>query len=518
IGASVDTDGDAPAAATDRSFVYEDNQIVLDFAGSEAEDLAHRYLWGRQVDQFFTDERVTSLGQSGEILWGLTDNLGTVRDLATYDAATDTTTIANHRVYDAFGNLTSETNSAIDTLFEFTGRPFDDATGLQNNLNRWLDSTVGRWLSEDPIGFAADDANLNRYVSNMPLTGTDPDGLIFFFTFDPKAQINISRGAANTIIRHAVESFDFAADLVAKSLLDLASWAAKDPVLKEEFRKIGLRQFGKDIIDSLSDPGKLIALMEAAFQKRVADYHKLIDAGCNDEAQELIGQTAVEFAEFAGALNALRKLAKNTAKRVTSIAKGKPKPNVPDKTPKTTDKTRAPDASTTNPQPGEQIGQGAIKAVFEVEGAPDKVMLVSKFDDPAEFARVVKQESAVLQDLASKGLPVAEFEQITVNGRLALLQKRFVANSKDIVRGKVDPGLLNQNTLDDLGKIRTTLQQQGIAVEDLQFLIDADGRVVIADPGEILSRLRQNGTLTNTAQLNEIHISQLEDLASKNIR
>jgi len=69
------------------------------------------------------------------------DHLGTVRDLASYSSRV--TSIANHRVFDAFGNLTSETNSAVDHLFAFTGRPWDEDTGLQNNLNRWYDPKVG---------------------------------------------------------------------------------------------------------------------------------------------------------------------------------------------------------------------------------------------------------------------------------------------------------------------------------------------------------------------------------------
>jgi RHS repeat-associated protein len=65
----------------------------------------------------------------------------------------------------------------IDLAFAFTGRLLDQATGLQNNLNRWYDASVGRWLSEDPIGFNAGDANLYRYVGNGPTNGADPSGL-----------------------------------------------------------------------------------------------------------------------------------------------------------------------------------------------------------------------------------------------------------------------------------------------------------------------------------------------------
>ena len=39
------------------------------------------------------------------------------------------------------------------------------------------DPSVGRFLSEDPIGFAGGDANLYRYVGNSPTNFTDPSGL-----------------------------------------------------------------------------------------------------------------------------------------------------------------------------------------------------------------------------------------------------------------------------------------------------------------------------------------------------
>jgi len=83
----------------------------------------------------------------------------------------------NHLIYDAFGNVTSESNPTVDSLFLFTARPFDADTGLQNNLNRWYDASVGRWLSEDPIGFNGGDGNLYRYVGNCPTVSRDAVGL-----------------------------------------------------------------------------------------------------------------------------------------------------------------------------------------------------------------------------------------------------------------------------------------------------------------------------------------------------
>ena len=65
----------------------------------------------------------------------------------------------------------------LDEAFAYTGRLFDKNTGLQNNLNRWYDPKIGRWLSQDPKGFAAGDANLYRYVGNSPTNFKDHTGL-----------------------------------------------------------------------------------------------------------------------------------------------------------------------------------------------------------------------------------------------------------------------------------------------------------------------------------------------------
>jgi hypothetical protein len=42
---------------------------------------------------------------------------------------------------------------------------------------RWYDANLGRFISEDPIGFAGGDVNLFGYVWNNPQGYTDPSGL-----------------------------------------------------------------------------------------------------------------------------------------------------------------------------------------------------------------------------------------------------------------------------------------------------------------------------------------------------
>ena len=121
----------------------------------------------------------------GNTLWALTDHLGSVRDLVDNNGV-----IREHNVYDSFGRLVREVDynaagqviastdpAAVDTLFGYTGRLFDPHTSLQYNRARWYDAATGRWLNQDPIGFAAGDMNLYRYVGNGPTSATDPSGL-----------------------------------------------------------------------------------------------------------------------------------------------------------------------------------------------------------------------------------------------------------------------------------------------------------------------------------------------------
>jgi RHS repeat-associated protein len=103
--------------------------------------------------------------------------LGTVRDLVQYNTTTSTTTLVNHIQYDTFGQLTSQTNTSQTPWFGYTGREWDTATGLTYYRARWYDPRAGRFISEDPLSFAAGDVNLNRYVGNGATLWVDPSGM-----------------------------------------------------------------------------------------------------------------------------------------------------------------------------------------------------------------------------------------------------------------------------------------------------------------------------------------------------
>ena len=124
-------------------------------------DLSHRYLWA--VDQLLADEQAPAGGWgwdysgnhltgSGTTNWPLTDNQGSIRDIAEYDAQTGVTSIVDHLAYNSFGKLTSQTNAAVDSAFGYAGGMTDWASGLQLNGKRWYDPGAGTWLSKTPRG------------------------------------------------------------------------------------------------------------------------------------------------------------------------------------------------------------------------------------------------------------------------------------------------------------------------------------------------------------------------------
>ncbi len=80
--------------------------------------------------------------------------------------------------YDAFGALRigADKFNGLRNVGQF-GVYSEDDTGLINMWNRWYDPNTGRFVSEDPIRWESDNANMFGYVQNNPVNFTDPRGL-----------------------------------------------------------------------------------------------------------------------------------------------------------------------------------------------------------------------------------------------------------------------------------------------------------------------------------------------------
>ncbi|MFM8583914.1 MAG: RHS repeat-associated core domain-containing protein, partial [Planctomycetaceae bacterium] len=174
ISRSVDADSNGTFETVQR-FAYDGSDLVLTFSGS-TNRLTNRYLHGPGIDEILADEQISATG-AATVIWSLADRLGTIRDLVQHSTTTGTTTLVNHIQYDTFGQLLSQTNPTQTPWFGYTGREWDAAAGLSYYRARWYDPRAGRFISEDPLSFAAGDINLNRYVGNGATLWVDPSGM-----------------------------------------------------------------------------------------------------------------------------------------------------------------------------------------------------------------------------------------------------------------------------------------------------------------------------------------------------
>lgn len=180
----VDLDGDGAGGAIVERYVHDGDNMVVTMSPSGAP--IEWYLNGNNVDQVFASESVDR-----DESWFLGDHLGSVRDVVDKNGV-----LKNHITYDSFGQIVSETDPTETPRFAFTGRELDEETGLAYYRSRYYDSEAHRFISEDTIGFAGRDANLNRYVGNSPTNFVDPFGEFLDF-FGQVLKKVADRGAAS---------------------------------------------------------------------------------------------------------------------------------------------------------------------------------------------------------------------------------------------------------------------------------------------------------------------------------
>lgn len=145
-------------------YLYDGNDLVMQLDASGARQLEFSYYPG--IDHPLA---VRSPG-SGITYWYATSQPGNVTALV--NASNQ---VVNRYEYTPFGRTLSATEQVVQP-FRFAGRQFDSETGLYYNRARYYDPTVGRFISEDPIGLAGG-VNQYAYAGNDPINGIDPSGL-----------------------------------------------------------------------------------------------------------------------------------------------------------------------------------------------------------------------------------------------------------------------------------------------------------------------------------------------------
>lgn len=114
------------------------------------------------------DTHLAVAGAGSQVDFGLTDTINSTTATTDQNGA-----LGSQFFYEPFGQTTTNDGAYP---FQFTGR-VPVTNSLYYYRARFYHPTVGRFISEDPIGFRGQDENLYRYVQNNSVNLIDPSGL-----------------------------------------------------------------------------------------------------------------------------------------------------------------------------------------------------------------------------------------------------------------------------------------------------------------------------------------------------
>ncbi len=178
LGRRVDTDFNGNAA----SYLYDGLNAVQETHGSTATSI----LTGLAVDERFarTDlsGRTDFLSDALNSTMALTNNAGA---------------IVEQYSYDPYG-ATTASMSGFDNPYQYTGRE-NDGDGLYYYRARYYAPAMGRFISEDPLGFGGGGENFYGYVLQDPINGIDPYGT-FALPLLPQGFVDFTAGFGDSLV------------------------------------------------------------------------------------------------------------------------------------------------------------------------------------------------------------------------------------------------------------------------------------------------------------------------------
>ena len=179
------------AASATMNYLYDGFNLIEEMDGGG--NVLTKYSSGLD-----TDESLSML-RSGVTSYFQTDDLRSPTSLSSTAGA-----LAKTYTYDAFGNLIASTGT-LTNPFQYTGREFDSETGLSFYRARYYDSTIGRFISEDPIRFDGG-FDFYVYVENNPALYIDPMGLVRYNKKPPDTvPVTGATAAALNCLEHCLQ-------------------------------------------------------------------------------------------------------------------------------------------------------------------------------------------------------------------------------------------------------------------------------------------------------------------------
>jgi RHS repeat-associated protein len=143
------------------SFLHDGDRVIAEYDGSQT--LVRRYVYGVGIDEPI---RMTTTTSSYYYSF---EALGSV--IALSDAGGS---VAETYAYSPYGKV--DQASSFGNPYLYTGREYDEETGLSYYRARYYDARTGRFLQTDQVGYNGG-LNLYAYVGNNPQSWIDPRGL-----------------------------------------------------------------------------------------------------------------------------------------------------------------------------------------------------------------------------------------------------------------------------------------------------------------------------------------------------
>ena len=165
---------------------------------------------------------------------------------------------------------------------------------------------------------------------------------------------------------------------------------------------------------------------------------------------------------------------------------------------------------------GQKLGSGSQKDVFHSMQDPRQCICLFRPGTtgsiPAE--QYAAKELATTKQLKELGFPVVDAHALVKYGNAVGVSKDFIHNaidSEDIVQNRQSlptKTRFNENVVNDCKAIINKLRSHSVHIEDLQFLVDTNGRVLINDPRDVI----RSSPDKSIGKVNELRAHALNNL------